>query len=202
MDGATTVATYAYDGLNRRVTKTTSSTRHYYYSEPWQILEERVGSSTSYDRQFVWGLRYLDDLILRDLSGGSPVRLYALHDYFSVTAVENTAGTVLERYGYDGYGISRVMDASFGSRSSSNYDWETRYSAYRWDGETAFYQVRMRYLHPGLGRWLIRDQIGYDDGMNLFYYVKNNPINGVDHLGLAISHSACQRAIDQAKKNE
>jgi hypothetical protein len=57
MSGSTTVATYAYDGQNRRTTKTTGSTvRHYYYTQQWQIVEERVGSSTSVDRQLVWGL--------------------------------------------------------------------------------------------------------------------------------------------------
>jgi RHS repeat-associated protein len=30
----------------------------------------------------------------------------------------------------------------------------------RLDADTGFYQVRNRYLHPGLGRWLTRDPIG------------------------------------------
>ena len=38
--------TYAYDGLNRRVSKTVSgTTRHFYFSKDWQILEERVGET-------------------------------------------------------------------------------------------------------------------------------------------------------------
>ena len=39
---AGTVAEYAYDGLNRRVSKTISSTtRHYYYTNRWQALALR-----------------------------------------------------------------------------------------------------------------------------------------------------------------
>ena len=123
------------------------TTTHFYYSDKWQILEERKGSSACTDRQFVWGLRYIDDLILRDrtTSSSSSVsspsldeRLYVLHDYFSVTAVTNSSGSVLERYGYDAFGESRVMTSTFGSRSSSSYDWETRYDAYRWDLESDF----------------------------------------------------------------
>lgn len=59
--GATTVAEHGYDGLTRRVTKTAGgSTRHYYYSDQWQILEERMDAATTAERQFVWGQRYID----------------------------------------------------------------------------------------------------------------------------------------------
>ena len=42
--GATTIDTYRYDGGNRRVQKIASSTRDYYYSNQWQILEEQVST--------------------------------------------------------------------------------------------------------------------------------------------------------------
>jgi RHS repeat-associated protein len=203
-DGATTVAAYAYDGLTRRVTKTTGgTTRHFYYSAQWQILEERVGASTAAQRQFVWGERYPDDLVLRDRdtdgNGSLDERLYVQHDYFHPTAVSNTSGAVQERYGYDAYGLSRVMTPAFGARSPSSYDWETRYGAYRWDSETGLYQVRHRYLHPTLGRWLSRDPIGevgfetlrhgranvHGAGPNGYAYVRNQPLQKVDPLGLA-----------------
>jgi RHS repeat-associated protein len=197
-DGATTVAAYAYDGLTRRVTKTTGgTTRHFYYSAQWQILEERVGASTAAQRQFVWGERYPDDLVLRDRdtdgNGSLDERLYVQHDYFHPTAVSNTSGAVQERYGYDAYGLSRVMTPAFGARSPSSYDWETRYGAYRWDSETGLYQVRHRYLHPTLGRWLSRDPIGEMDGVNIYVYVSDNSINRIDHLGL--SGTKCAEAI-------
>ena len=110
------------------------------------------------ERQFVWGLRYDDDLVLRDRVSSqsssstcqSPdERLYVLHDFFNATAVVNTGGTVLERYGYDAYGTVRFMDGNFNSRSSSSYGWETLYGAYRWDSETGLYQVRV----PGQSTW-------------------------------------------------
>jgi RHS repeat-associated protein len=179
--GAGTITEYAYDGLKRRVSKTTSATRHFYYSPSWQIMEERTGSSASADKQLVWGLRYLDDLVLRDR--GSE-RFYGLHDYFSCTAIVDTSGTVQERYGYNAFGHSRVMDADFNLRTASLYDWETRYAAYRWDGETGFYQVRNRYLHPTLGRWLTRDPLGYADGVNLYVYCNNQSPNSIDAQGL------------------
>ena len=63
-------------------------------------------------------------------------RLYVLHDYFNPTAVVDDTGTVQERYGYDGFGTPRYMDADFGSQSDSDYEWETLFGAYRYDRET------------------------------------------------------------------
>jgi RHS repeat-associated protein len=191
------VAAYAYDGFYRRTVKKTytaggalDKTRDYFYSLGWQALEERLdsGSGPVLNRQFVWGLRHIDDLVLRDRDTGSDgtldERLYALHDAMHVTAVTNTAGAVQERYGYDGFGKPRFMDASFGARSTSSYDWETLFDAYRFDTETSLYHVRFRYLHPNLGRWLNRDPISYLAGTNLLIYAMNNPPRLRDRLGL------------------
>ncbi len=182
--GGSVIATYRYDGASRRVTKDDGTdTRHYYYSDQWQVLEERLNSSSSADRRFVWGLRSVDDLILRD---DTSQRLYALSDALgSVTAVVNTSGTVQERYGYDGFGTPRYMDGSFGSRGSSSYAWETLFDGYRYDLESGLYQVRYRFLHPNLGRWPNRDPLQEKGGVNLYGFVRNNPLNLIDSDGRA-----------------
>ena len=202
VNGETTVAQYRYDGKTRRVLKTTDLTRHYFYSDRWQIVEERVDDETTADRQFIWGQRYLDDLVLRDRDvdddGSLDERLYVLSDYFNPTAIADEHGVVLERYGYNAFGLSRVMAPDFSSRTTSLYDWETRYGAYRYDAETGFYQVRFRYLHPTLGRWLSRDpieetvfrianiaQTQLKHSSYIYSYVANNCINLTDKTGLA-----------------
>jgi RHS repeat-associated protein len=207
--GGAVVATHRYDGLKRRVTKVAGgNTRHYYYSNRWQVLEERLNALTTADRQFVWGIRHVDDLIERDR--GSE-RFYVLHDHLSVTAVINTTAVVQERYGYDAFGTRRVMDANFGARSASLYDWETGFAAYRLDIESALCQVRHRYLHAKLGRWISRDPPseagrassthsnleGRLVSTNLYWYVKNCPLELVDPSGLGPRlncYWACQYA--------
>ena len=184
-------ATYRYDGLKRRVTKVAGgNTRHYYYSNRWRVLEERLNALTTADRQLVWGVRHVDDLIERDR--GSE-RFYVLHDHLSVTALVNTAGAVQERYGYDGFGLQRVMDASFGARAASLYDWETGFGAYRLDTESGLCQVRHRFYHPKLGRWTGRDplgmlgqasSVGASFPANSYAYVGSRPINLRDESGL------------------
>jgi RHS repeat-associated protein len=89
----------------------------------------------------------------------------------------------VERFSYDAYGQPTVMDGSFGSRGASSYDWEVRYAGYRWDGESGLYQVRFRYLHPVLGRWVSRDPLGYVDGMSLYQYGRSAPLHWVDPFG-------------------
>jgi len=183
--GMSTIAANVYDGLNRRVSKTVSGiARHYYYSAMWQVLEERLGGSTSYDRQFVWGLRYIDDLVLRDAAGY--VRLYGLQDpNFNVTALSDASGTVQERYRYTAYGVPTVLTGSFGARGSSSYDWETRYAGYRWDAESGLYQVRHRFLVSGLGSWATRDLVAYAGGQtSLYVYAGGHPSGAIDPLGL------------------
>jgi YD repeat-containing protein len=150
--GGSTVVTYKYDGQNWRTTTIIASpaeTREHYYSSVWQFLEERVGGSSSADRQFVWGLRYIDDLVLRDRGAE---RFYALQDpNWNVVALANTAG-IQERYAYTAYGTTKVLDSIFGNRTSSLVTWEIRYAGYRWDAASSLLHVRRRDLHSPLGR--------------------------------------------------
>jgi RHS repeat-associated protein len=179
------VGTYKYDGLNRRIVSTTTNTRDFYYSKDWQILEEKVGGTL--ERQSVWGLRYADDLVLRDRDtngdGTLDERRYALHDYSNVTAIVDTSGAAQERYGFDAYGQPRVMTSAFGSSSTSSQTTDAAFGAYRWDKESGLFQVRNRHLHPKLGRWLSRDPIGQKGGINLYAYAKNSPANLIDPTG-------------------
>jgi YD repeat-containing protein len=110
-NGGTTLEAMAYDGLGRRVVENSGTARDLYYSSGWQVLEERVGGVAT--AQYVWGPRYVDDLVLRDRSvnGGTlNERLWAQQDAnWDVTALVNTSGNVVERYAYDPYGSVTVV---------------------------------------------------------------------------------------------
>ena len=43
-----------------------------------------------------------------------------------------------------------------------------------------------RYYSPGLGRWVNRDPIGEDGGLNLSSFVNNDSVGGLDYLGLSL----------------
>lgn len=199
-DGSNTVAVYEYDGLGRRIIKKTynagtlDESRHCYYSSNAQILEERIDSDTDPHKQFLWGLRFIDDLVLRDTdttgNGTLDQRSYALHDpRFCVVALTDETGATQERYAYDAYGRSEVLTPAFASRTQSNFDWEFRYTGRRLDLETSIYYFRARYYHAELGRFISRDPLGYVDGMSLYrgYFVPN----GVDPSGYAKDREVC-----------
>ena len=191
--GGIQTAGYQHDGLNRRAVKQTysggvlSSTRHYFYSSLWQVLEERVGSSTNAERQFCWGQRYIDDVILRDYdpTGGGTLnsRFYGMQDStWNLTAVADVSGTVQERYAYQAYGEPSILTPTFGMRSATQFDWEILFAGYRWDKESELYQVRNRTLVPLLG-WLQRDPLGISSGVNLYQYVNCQPTRTTDPSG-------------------
>jgi len=196
-DTSNTIAEYAYDGRNYRIVQKSYSagvldeTRHVYYTEPskWQVVEERVDSSNDPNRQFVWGLRYVDDLVLRDRdttgNGILNERLYGLQDAnWNVTSITDETGTVQERYAYSAYGVPTFLDSSFNTRASSNFAWQSLYAGYHWDALVDFYHVRNRVYGAHIGTWLQRDPLGLSAGINLYQYVSSRPASFADPLGL------------------
>jgi RHS repeat-associated protein len=180
--GSTTLVTYGYDALGRRVTETENgTTREEFYSSAWQVVEERVGGSTL--AQYVWSPVYVDALVERDQGGQ---RLYATQDAnWNTTALVDTSGNVVERYAYDAYGKVSVLDGSWNPRSSSSYDNRYLFQGGRYDTQSGLYNFRNRDLSPTLGRWLENDPLGFDAGdSNLYRYVNNAPTYNTDPSGL------------------
>ncbi|MBI3861131.1 MAG: hypothetical protein HY290_04465, partial [Planctomycetia bacterium] len=187
----------AFDGLRHRTEQKSytagvlSESRHYFYSPGWQVLEERTGTSSTAERHFVWGLRYIDDLVVRDRDttgdGTLDEHLYALQDpNWNVAGLSDSSGTVQERYAYDAYGMPTFLTPAWGNRSDSSYKWETLFAGYRFDSTVGVCSVRNRILHPLLGSWSTRDPLGWLSGPSLLEYAKSNPIRNVDALALDI----------------
>ena len=58
-----------------------------------------------------------------------------------------------------------------------------RFSSEQYDDETGLVYYNYRYYSPELGRWISRDPIEEEGGVNLYAMVGNNPSNCWDHLG-------------------
>ena len=192
--GTQKVSEHVYDAGGYRIRKdmytsgTLTEARHYYYTPGWQCVEERVGTATTAERQFVWGMRYIDDLILRDRStannGTMNERRYAMQDdNWNTIAICDITGSVTERFAYSAYGTPVFMTGVGVTQASSPIGFETLYAGYRFDGTTPqMYYVRNRFLLPLIGTWNRRDPLGYVDGMSL--YASYVVVSGTDPFGL------------------
>ena len=140
--------------------------------------------------QFVWGLRYIDDLVIRDRStannGTMNERRYAMQDgNWNTIAICDSTGSVGERYAYSAYGAPVFMTGAGTVQSSSPIGFETLYAGYRWDNPAPqMYYVRNRFLLPQVGTWNKRDPLGYVLALNLMQYGRSRSVGAIDPFGL------------------
>jgi RHS repeat-associated protein len=71
--------------------------------------------------------------------------------------------------------------SSGSSRSAKCFRFQ--YTGQMWLAEAQLYHYKARAYHPGLGRFLQPDPIGFAGGMNLYAYVGNDPVNARDPWG-------------------
>ena len=110
-------------------------------------------------------------------SAKTPVRSTA--DIFSGRCRRDKCGAIVEAYDCDTSGNTLIFTAPGADGLwftdddvQSNYGVnEIIYCGYRYDPEAQLYYVRNRYYSPLLGRWITRDPIGYEGGINLYGYV-------------------------------
>ncbi|QDV91526.1 tRNA3(Ser)-specific nuclease WapA precursor [Phycisphaerae bacterium RAS2] len=72
----------------------------------------------------------------------------------------------------------------------------------RYDAVTGTYHFHYRTYSPGLGRWLQRDPISYQDGINLYAYVGSNPIGLIDQYGLLAAAPEASQSASQPTTQE
>ncbi len=95
--------------------------------------------------------------------------------------VNATNGIISAKYEYGPFG---EVFCSVGDMAKVNpFQFSTKYT----DNETDFVYYGYRYYSPPLGRWLSRDPIEEQGGLNLYGFVNNDPVNKWDKLGKAWS---------------
>ena len=113
------------------------------------------------------GAAFADDL--------SPAVQYQLGDHLgSSHVVVNEMGELVNREEYTPYG-----ETSFGSFARKRY----RFSGKERDEESGLSYHGARYCISYLGKWISPDPVGSSESLNVYLYVKNNPINRIDLSG-------------------
>ena len=154
----------------------------------WNLIQEKEVSATGdplFDKFYVWGLDLsqtfqgaggIGGLVCR-VSGGE-VRHYFYDANGNVgQLVDPEDGAVTARYEYDPFGNAVFVD---GAEAAGN---AFRFSTKYFKDENGFFYFGYRYYVPELGRWLSRDPINEEGGINLYVAVFNDYINNWEYLG-------------------
>jgi RHS repeat-associated protein len=175
-----TFGTYTYDALGRRVSKTVGGNTTVFISDGLQKICEYENGTLA--RAYAYG-SYIDEPLV--MISGVNKYYYHSNNLYSVAALTDNAGTVIERYKYDPYGKATIL-APDGTtiRTASIVNNPFMYDGYYHDAETGLEFVNARYYSSDLGRFIARDPIGYGGGRNLYEYVKGQAVRWVDPSGL------------------
>lgn len=102
---------------------------------------------------------------------------YVFDPQGSVTQRLDANGAVLSHHFFKAHGLEVT------AASSDPFGYGAKWGYYT-DRETGLLLLTNRYYDPLSGRFLTRDPISYNGGINIYGYVNNNPVQWIDPSGL------------------
>jgi len=172
VQGGSTLASFTYDAMNRRTSKTINGTTTTFLYDGQSAVQETQGSSIA---AILTGMG-IDERYSRD--DANMGKAYYLTDALGSTlALADGSQAVRQTYAYEPYG-------EMTSTGSSNNPYQ--YTGRENDG-TGLYYYRNRYYSPTWKRFISEDPLGLYGGLNGYAYVGDNPLSFTDPLGLMMS---------------
>jgi RHS repeat-associated protein len=121
------------------------------------------------------GTALLAELAVGDLGANQPAILFVHPDHLG-SACLLTLGT--------GAVFSQEEYYAFGGTSDRRYGRSRYRHAAKERDETGLVYYGARYYDPAIGRWISADPVGLKAGLNLYVFVRNNPLRYQDPRGL------------------
>jgi RHS repeat-associated protein len=166
------VAEYTYNGAGQRIKKVTQTeTRIFHYDLMAHLIAE-----TNQSGQMLAEYVYLRDQLLGMINPGE-LAYYFHNDHLGTPRVLTN----------DTQAIAwKAVYAPFGEVVPSIQTVENpfRFPGQYYDAETGLHYNYFRYYNPQTGRYISPDPIGLEGGINLFVYVRGNPLRWIDPFGL------------------
>jgi RHS repeat-associated protein len=177
---------YKFDALGRRVGRDDGTANVVYFQDGQQTIANYPSGTAAGSPTYTYVYAsYIDEPVMRGGSGG--LRYYHRNQQYSITAVSDGGGSVVERYAYSAYGQVTFADVSGSQISNSAISNRYAYTGREWDEGLSLYHYRARMYDAVGGRFVSRDPIGFGGSpFNLYEYVKSNPGTHGDPSGLAM----------------
>lgn len=169
------VISYDYDGLGRRVSRTSGGdTYQYLYGDPASQLITAVRDPQGELTQLYYDTAGL--LVALERGG---VRYYVATDQVGTPkVVADSDGNVIKKLAFDSFG-DLITD------SNPAFDLPLGFAGGLLDSSTGLVHFGLRDYDPAAARWTTRDPVLFEGRQgNLYAYVSNNPVNFRDPSGL------------------
>jgi RHS repeat-associated protein len=189
--GSPPIATYTYDGDNRRAVKIASSTTTDYFYDPSGRLIQEYIPATGNGKDYI----YVHDAPLARVDwsvthqGGGTVVTNAPFYYHT-----DHLGTPIAMTDGSSAFVWRAEHVPFGGLWSNNVATvanNLRFPGQYFDQETGMHQNWFRDYAPKTGRYAEADPIGLQSAVDPYSYVDGSPVARIDPFGLFEVDSSC-----------
>ena len=180
-------ADYNGDGLRAQKTNN-SGTSFFLYDGDQPVVKLGTSTGPSYGAITLVSTFGANGLVSRSSISGSTVTptFYSFDPQGGVSHRTDSNGALVTADEYDAFGNRQSINANLTVSTNSDPASFGAQWGYMTDWEDGLVLCGHRYYDPSNGRWLTRDPIGYDGGVNLYGYCENNSVNKSDRLGLSV----------------
>jgi RHS repeat-associated protein len=168
-----------YDGLDHRRTTNLSDSLTWHRWNGSYIYADYVGTKGENWTYGAVSRTYMPGkcvIVGSDAATGT-YRYYTTDFLGSVRRLRNDSKTSVATFEYTPYGDELSVSGLKINRGFTGHVYEP---------QTGMYFAPYRFYSPEESRWLSRDPLGMVDGPNVYAYVRDNPIDNIDALGLHI----------------